>query len=426
MAYSTTAYPYDAVCYIVVTMSDGNRYQGSAAIIGAHTILTASHMLWDQDTNAQVASIKIYPSYQQGGAAINTTSSASWIAHFNKIDDSGGKIGQDGAQADYAIIDVAANLSAYGSFGVETNYAGGTVHVTGYPATASGVQTDQVGTVTRDRFYSVLDYGTVSTSPGASGGPIWVDTGTAGSPNPLIVGIVSTSGFGVLLTAADWQTIQGWENADSALWGGNVPVSLSFGAATSLTAPTSGLYNVYGGNGLIDTLSYASAAARYTINLTNEGAVVNISLGTLVTTLFGVQQARFSDYTVVFDLVSSQDKLVYELYQAAYGRAPDNTGFRFWAGQADATGMSALKLADAFLAAPEFTRMYGAAPTNAQYVNELYANVLGRAPDAAGLAYWTGQANAGLAHDQLLVSFATSAENVQMVGAHTTSGFWTT
>jgi hypothetical protein len=36
------------------------------------------------------------------------------------------------------------------------------------------------------------------------------------------------------------------------------------------------------------------------------------------------------------------------------------------------------------------------------------------------------QADAGMAPDQLLVSFAASAENVQLIGAHTANGYWTT
>jgi hypothetical protein len=129
---------------------------------------------------------------------------------------------------------------------------------------------------------------------------------------------------------------------------------------------------------------------------------------------------------VVFDLQSSEDLLVYELYQAAYDRPPDNAGFRYWANEADAESLTALQLADQFLAAPEFTQKYGANPSNQAFITELYTNVLDRSPDQAGLAYWLGQANAGQPRDQLLVDFATSAENVQLIGAHTANGYWTT
>ena len=104
---------------------------------------------------------------------------------------------------------------------------------------------------------------------------------------------------------------------------------------------------------------------------------------------------------------------------------PDNAGFRYWAGVADANQMSAVALADQFLAAPEFTLRYGANPTNLQYVTELYAKVLGRTPDQAGLDYWVGEANAGQPRDQLLVDFAISPENVSLIAPHTSAGYWT-
>src|SRR5579871_2287750 len=85
-----------------------------------------------------------------------------------------------------------------------------------------------------------------------------------------------------------------------------------------------------------------------------------------------------------------------------------------------------LALADAFLAAPEFALKYGANPSNLQYVTELYTNVLGRAPDQAGLNYWVGQADAGQPRDQLLIDFAISQENVNLIGSHITHGYWTT
>ncbi|MGA8170940.1 MAG: NF038122 family metalloprotease [Methylocystis sp.] len=143
------------------------------------------------------------------------------------------------------------------------------------------------------------------------------------------------------------------------------------------------------------------------------------SLSTSVTANLGVQII-----TLVTNLSSSEDSLVYLMYQAAYDRVPDYAGFTYWAGQADARQLSALQLADIFMAAPEFTAAFGSNPSNDAYVSELYANVLGRTPDAVGLAYWEAQANAGQARDQLLVDFATSPENLALTTPHTANGFW--
>jgi hypothetical protein len=184
---------------------------------------------------------------------------------------------------------------------------------------------------------------------------------------------------------------------------------------------------VNGGAG-VTTAIFAGTVEQYAINVA--GATVTVSDDVNgrdgVDILNNVQQAKFSDITLVFDLHSGEDLLVYELYQATYNRTPDLAGFRYWAGVADANHMSALALADQFLAAPEFTQIYGANPTNLQYVTELYTHVLGRTPDQAGLDYWVGQANTGQPRDQLLVDFAISAENVTLITPHTAHGYWTT
>ena len=155
------------------------------------------------------------------------------------------------------------------------------------------------------------------------------------------------------------------------------------------------------------------------------GATIHDASGnafsTAVTADLGIQVV-----TTVTNLQTSEDHLVYLLYQATYDRMPDYAGFEYWAGQADARQLSALQLADIFMAASEFTAKFGANPSNDAYVTELYTNVLGRAPDPAGLAYWEGQANSGVARDQLLVAFATSAENLQTTAPHTANGYWVT
>ena len=156
----------------------------------------------------------------------------------------------------------------------------------------------------------------------------------------------------------------------------------------------------------------------FTINVTDTaGATASDTTTSVIATATG---------TLVTNLHSSQDLLVYELYQAAFARIPDNAGFVYWAGIADSQHTSALTLADDFIASPEFAQKYGASPSNTTFVTELYANILGRTPDAGGLDYWIGQANAGQPRDQLLVDFATSPENVNLIQPHVANGFWTT
>jgi len=75
----------------------------------------------------------------------------------------------------------------------------------------------------------------------------------------------------------------------------------------------------------------------------------------------------------------------YRLYQAAFDRT------RTWRpGLLDhgaRQGETLVHVANGFLGSAEFAAQYGANPTNEQYVQALYQNVLHREPDAAGYDY---------------------------------------
>jgi hypothetical protein len=84
---------------------------------------------------------------------------------------------------------------------------------------------------------------------------------------------------------------------------------------------------------------------------------------------------------------------VARLYQATLGRRPEEAGLRNWKGALEG-GMDLKTMAAGFMGAPEFAARFGN-PDNGQFVNLLYANVLGRAPEPAGFANWKGALDAG-------------------------------
>ena len=215
-----------------------------------------------------------------------------------------------------------------------------------------------------------------------------------------------STGFGTNFGKSGNDSLYGGLGNDSLIGGkGN---DLLDGGAGVDTAFFSGLRNQY-------FFSESSLSRSISDNLLNRDGT---------DTLINIEQIKFADMTLVFDLTTSQDTLVYRLYQAAFARTPDNGGFRYWADVADRTGMSAISLADEFLAAPEFTQKYGN-PNNLGYATKMYGNVLGRTPDPSGLAYWAGQLDKGMPRDQLLVAFAVCDENVQLTGVHMSNGYWT-
>jgi hypothetical protein len=68
-------------------------------------------------------------------------------------------------------------------------------------------------------------------------------------------------------------------------------------------------------------------------------------------------------------------------------------------------------VAVSFVNSPEFQQRYGA-PSNTQFVELLYQNVLDRAPDGAGLANWTNALDHGLSRADALADFSSSPEFV--------------
>jgi V8-like Glu-specific endopeptidase len=207
------SYPSTAVCYITAD-SGGKTWQGSGVIIGPHTVLTASHVLWDGSTQQPMTNVKVYPGFEAGGALLQ----GALQIHYNAIGDATHTLTRAASAQDFAIIDFATDLTAYGHFDLQAAKSGGEVHVTGYPTGSHGAQVDQTGTVSLDASEAVLDYGSLTIQSGTSGGPVWIDAGDAGQHHPTVIGVVSTTEWATQLTASDLDTIRAWQTADAFLW----------------------------------------------------------------------------------------------------------------------------------------------------------------------------------------------------------------
>ncbi len=110
-------------------------------------------------------------------------------------------------------------------------------------------------------------------------------------------------------------------------------------------------------------------------------------------------------------------RAVVRLYQAYFGRLPDLEGFDFWSMRI-ASGQGSLEEVSQFFASgPEFQATYGDL-SDAQFVNLVYSNVLGRNPDEAGRAFWSEQLAAGLDRGRLMTLFSESPEFIGTSRAH--------
>lgn len=164
-----------------------------------------------------------------------------------------------------------------------------------------------------------------------------------------------------------------------------------------------------GGAGL-DVLTYTGVRARYTVSAVGAGFSVTDLQGDGGTdSVVNVERLVFDDAHVALDIhgVGGQ---AYRLYQAAFNRVPDAAGLGYWISVGD-QGASVDAMAQGFVGSAEFTNSYGALDDNA-FVNRLYANVLHRAPDSAGLAYWLGELSTHAnTRSQELAGFSESLEN---------------
>lgn len=102
---------------------------------------------------------------------------------------------------------------------------------------------------------------------------------------------------------------------------------------------------------------------------------------------------------------------VQELYVAYLGRAADKAGLDYWMAELNASPavLTLENLRANFVnEQPEYAAIYGDL-TREETVVQIYNNLFGRTPDAAGLTYWTTGEGAAVNADQLLVAFIAGA-----------------
>jgi hypothetical protein len=183
----------------------------------------------------------------------------------------------------------------------------------------------------------------------------------------------------------------------------------------------------YGGGALASTGTTA-AAGTTVVPLLKQQAVVSVTNGTGTVTGPGISDAlasadrvHFIDGTLAYG-ANTPEAQAARLYQAAFARAPDAGGLAYWAGVLQG-GTSLADIAAGFLAGAEFQARYGTLD-NTGFVNALYQNVLGRAADASGSAFWTGALASGTSRAQALASFSESAENKTDTAPLLAKGLW--
>ncbi|HAJ89014.1 MAG TPA: hypothetical protein DCP33_19265 [Pseudomonas sp.] len=118
-----------------------------------------------------------------------------------------------------------------------------------------------------------------------------------------------------------------------------------------------------------------------------------------------------------------------QLYVGYFGRAADQEGLNFWLEAINNGGLSLENVHTSFVQSEEYTALYEGL-SNSDLVTQVYLNVLGRAVEAEGLAFWAGALDAGtITQDQLiegLLSGLSPADALIVQNKVTVANYYTT
>lgn len=169
--------------------------------------------------------------------------------------------------------------------------------------------------------------------------------------------------------------------------------------------------DVIDGGAGVDTVIYAGDRSDYDIARSGRTATVTDTTDwDGIDRLIDVERVIFTDTVVALDIDGVAGS-AYRLYQAAFDRTPDAGGLGYWIDVLD-RGTSLRDVAAGFMQGAEFAALYGSSnPDNVAFVTRLYLNILHRAPEQGGFAYWTDALNKGADKAEVMAAFSESAEN---------------
>lgn len=156
-----------------------------------------------------------------------------------------------------------------------------------------------------------------------------------------------------------------------------------------------------------DILYLEGSATSYQRSLAspNTLSLGNVSSGERML-LNDINMLSFTDKNV-FVLTDAQAQIA-RLY-TVFDRVPDFDGLQNWL-NANSHGMTFTSIANGFAQSQEFALRYNAVD-NQGFANQLYQSILGRDGEAAGLAHWTQQLDAGMSRGDAMINFTNSQEN---------------
>jgi len=268
--------------------------------------------------------------------------------------------------------------------------------------------------------------------------PVFSGTGEAGTTIQIIkAGDWFEIGRAVVGANGQWQLtsaplpndsydvrVSSFDKADNATSG---PQSVALTINNALNQTGNGANNVFtigagsaavDGKGGRDTAVYSGSSDNFVIERGIYGVTVRDTQGQGgLDNLINVERIKFDDTMVALDIDGNAGQ-IYRLYQAAYDRVPDQAGLKYWIDAMDTGNYTLNQIANLFIDQKETIEVYGADPSNRDFVYKLYNHVLHREPDAAGAQWWIERMNAQTVdRPEALAFFSEGFENqAQVIG----------
>ncbi|GMG83951.1 hypothetical protein LNKW23_31650 [Paralimibaculum aggregatum] len=172
-----------------------------------------------------------------------------------------------------------------------------------------------------------------------------------------------------------------------------------------------------------DTVVFAGTRSEAERAFAGDGVAFDGPQGTDL--LIGIERAEFDDGAFIFDAGGADLGYIYRTYAAAFARTPDEGGFIFWNDAINTGAFSRAGVAQFFVDSPEFAEKFGANPSDGDFIDALFNNVLLRDPDDGGRTFWLDAFETGLFdRADMLVFFAESPENVARNIENLDVGVW--
>lgn len=140
-------------------------------------------------------------------------------------------------------------------------------------------------------------------------------------------------------------------------------------------------------------------------------------------TIDDVELVRFNDGNLALGGTNAY-AFLYRLYDAAFNRAPDESGFDYWANRLLDGSIGRYNLAAHFVESDEFRLLYGENTSNSDFIDALYRNVFEREADPDGRQYWISRLDEGYNRTGVVNDFVDSLEHKVLTYDEIAYGLW--